>query len=686
MLLFHNRPSEPLHDLYRKGFSYLHVPDFHRQPVEERIPRRDGGNQSIDDIISGIIHLLGGDVQVTRPESRPSSVVFPSSPKPARINDRGPAHFDSYSHRRVPSPSTSISSEILPSSTSVIDSGDGASTTNRWVFPDDTDVSLILGLINRTQSDSGDSTPSANATTSRISSTFIGGGSDVSSGHLEVVEIIPSRESGSHYTLPSTSSQDEIIGSSTHSSIQIMPTEVLTELDKNGHTFIETVVTAELINTTRAQSKVTSKSEETEKVTKSFITETSVLPSLSGIIVSSTNILPPVSSDSATEWLPILKPPERGPNATVIYTPRPEEPVIITHQPDSFEITVSRQMYSNQSETKVVPTFTSLQTPADVTSSTDISVSIVATQVDVIYGRPTMSSLPPPPPTGRPQVYPVDIAEIRPSPRPNIYQRPRPPDLGPQKYPNGLRPLPIPRPGAGSIMRKPPQVYRPPPQVPEIRIDTCVVGDDSTCDMQLKEHCRTERGVSSCLCRPGYGRVLERSLCSPVVSMLLTLKVAKLGDKNIDPSHFVPGTPEFQRLNYEASHAVSTIFTYSPLAEAYRGAAVNRIYSIANRMVINSTVHLAESEIRGSLRHHVEHAVATAINRRDNRLGTSQLYVNGPLSALVEVEDVNECGDNNLNDCSEHAVCDNLFGTFQCKCKPGYTDKFEGDPRNAGRI
>ncbi|GFQ64347.1 EGF-like domain-containing protein [Trichonephila clavata] len=280
-------------------------------------------------------------------------------------------------------------------------------------------------------------------------------------------------------------------------------------------------------------------------------------------------------------------------------------------------------MYSNQSTTQTkteipVPTFTSLITPSDVTSSTDISVSIVSTQVDIIYGRPSMSARPPPPPppppTGRPQVYPVDISEIRPSTRPNIYQRPpRPPDFG---------------------IPKPPPL----PQLPEIRIDTCVVGDDSTCDVQLKEQCRTERGVSSCLCRPGYGRTIERSMCSPVVSMLLTLKVAKLADQNIDPSHFVPGSPEYQKLNFEASHAVSTLFGYGPLSDAYRGAVVNRIYFIANRMVINSTVHLSESEVRGSLRHHVEHAVATAISNRENRLGTSQLYVNGPLSALVEVE------------------------------------------------
>ncbi|GIY36940.1 hypothetical protein CEXT_99661 [Caerostris extrusa] len=313
-----------------------------------------------------------------------------------------------------------------------------------------------------------------------------------------------------------------------------------------------------------------------------------------------------------------------------------------------------------------------------------------------------MSALPPPPPlpppTGRPQVYPVDISEIRPSARPNIYRRPgpRPPDIGMPKYgnANGLKPLPLPRPGAGPILRKPP-TFRPPPlpQFPEIRIDTCVVGDDSTCDVQLKEHCRTERGVSSCLCRPGYGRTLERSMCTPVVSMLLTLKVAKLADQSIDPSHFVPGSPEYQKLNFEASHATNFLkrfvsncdcdrisipcfypIRYSPLSDAYRGAVVNRIYFIANRMVINSTVHLSESEVRGSLRHHVEHAVATAISNREKQTGHQPAL------------HLNECKDKILNDCSEHAICDNLFGSFQCKCKPGYTDKFQGDPKNEGRI
>lgn len=48
-------------------------------------------------------------------------------------------------------------------------------------------------------------------------------------------------------------------------------------------------------------------------------------------------------------------------------------------------------------------------------------------------------------------------------------------------------------------------VHRPrlPAQQPPVRIDTCIVGDDSTCDKAQNERCKTENGVSSCHCRPG---------------------------------------------------------------------------------------------------------------------------------------------------------------------------------------
>lgn len=45
--------------------------------------------------------------------------------------------------------------------------------------------------------------------------------------------------------------------------------------------------------------------------------------------------------------------------------------------------------------------------------------------------------------------------------------------------------------------------YRTKQQQNAVRIDTCIVGDDSTCDIAQNEVCKTDLGVSSCHCRPG---------------------------------------------------------------------------------------------------------------------------------------------------------------------------------------
>lgn len=51
------------------------------------------------------------------------------------------------------------------------------------------------------------------------------------------------------------------------------------------------------------------------------------------------------------------------------------------------------------------------------------------------------------------------------------------------------------------------------PSVPPVRIDTCIVGDDTTCNSDQGEVCRTESGVSSCVCRSGYARRRHRETC-----------------------------------------------------------------------------------------------------------------------------------------------------------------------------
>lgn len=50
-----------------------------------------------------------------------------------------------------------------------------------------------------------------------------------------------------------------------------------------------------------------------------------------------------------------------------------------------------------------------------------------------------------------------------------------------------------------------PIFYKRPTQ-PPVRIDTCIVGDPSTCDTSQHEACATVHGVSACHCKPGFAR------------------------------------------------------------------------------------------------------------------------------------------------------------------------------------
>lgn len=133
--------------------------------------------------------------------------------------------------------------------------------------------------------------------------------------------------------------------------------------------------------------------------------------------------------------------------------------------------------------------------------------------------------------------------------------------------------------------------YRKKTQQAPVRIDTCIVGDDSTCDLAQNEMCKTDYGVSSCHCRPGkstvfntvthnrqgyvidmllfsflhetgYSRRKYREPCRKVLSLQMSLRVDKYQDKRIvwDKVFADNTSKQFEYLSYEAVRAVSPFF------------------------------------------------------------------------------------------------------------------------------
>jgi hypothetical protein len=101
---------------------------------------------------------------------------------------------------------------------------------------------------------------------------------------------------------------------------------------------------------------------------------------------------------------------------------------------------------------------------------------------------------------------------------------------------------------------------RPTPQHPPVRIDTCIVGDDTTCDQAQNEKCRTDNGVSSCHCRPGYARRKHREPCRKIVSMLMSLRIDRVYERKLqwDGQLANPNSENALQLSYEVMKAVSS--------------------------------------------------------------------------------------------------------------------------------
>lgn len=236
--------------------------------------------------------------------------------------------------------------------------------------------------------------------------------------------------------------------------------------------------------------------------------------------------------------------------------------------------------------------------------------------------------------------------------------------------------------------------FRPRPNVPIVRIDTCIVGDDSTCDVSLNEKCLTELGLSSCQCRPGYARQIPRTACVPVISLAISFRVDRMNGNKLQFSRPLlnPNSEEYQYLEYESIHAMNSLFSATKTLSAdLMAVRVNRFYSIGGKTIVNATINLRHNDSTSlvggqSTKRLLQHELQQAIVASENNLGESQLWVESVSNAITRVDDLNECATAELNDCSRHARCYNEFGGFRCECEPGYDDKYASDRHKSGRV
>ncbi|KAF2893770.1 hypothetical protein ILUMI_12403 [Ignelater luminosus] len=232
------------------------------------------------------------------------------------------------------------------------------------------------------------------------------------------------------------------------------------------------------------------------------------------------------------------------------------------------------------------------------------------------------------------------------------------------------------------------------PSQPPVRIDTCIVGDDSTCDTSQHEVCRTEAGVSACHCSPGHARRKHRDPCRKIVSMILSLRVDRLYERRVVWANELSdkASESYQQLSYETERAMDSAMSMTPFSDEFLGIKVNGIYrgersAGQGGVFVNITLQLeANSDTsRPTVRADIQRHLLGVIQRRSNNVGNSALWVDSPPGSISNLQDLDECASPELHDCHSLAKCINIFGGFKCECGEGLRDLWADNKHQAGR-
>ncbi|XP_075167091.1 calcium-binding EGF-like domain-containing protein pawn isoform X2 [Haematobia irritans] len=236
--------------------------------------------------------------------------------------------------------------------------------------------------------------------------------------------------------------------------------------------------------------------------------------------------------------------------------------------------------------------------------------------------------------------------------------------------------------------------YRPRTTQPPVRIDTCIVGDDSTCDQAQHEYCKTENGVSSCHCRPGYSRRKHREPCRRVITFYIGMRVDRIYEHRIVwDNKLADRTSEpYGQLSFESVRALDSAMSMTPYSDEFMEAKVNNIYRGdpnlgGSGVFVNLTIKLDESveTLRPNLRSDVQKHLLGVLHRRNNNIGNSVLFVSSPEGAISALRDLDECHSRDLNDCHPTATCTNTWGSYRCTCPDGTKDLWSDQPLRSGR-
>ncbi|KAF5289725.1 hypothetical protein FQA39_LY03642 [Lamprigera yunnana] len=212
-------------------------------------------------------------------------------------------------------------------------------------------------------------------------------------------------------------------------------------------------------------------------------------------------------------------------------------------------------------------------------------------------------------------------------------------------------------------------------------LDTHELGHPDKCNPECKasknELCQKVHGMMRCVCRPGFARMFPDRPCKPTYTYKIKVILERNGKEKLSFNKSLSNTnsTEFNRLSGITHEGLDRMVMQSDLRDIYHGVQVqNYDKTLADDGLLNNFyLQLSDNTDRPRL----EEILKKYLRNNNFSLGGTELYASQKYLENLSAEDFNECVNIKYHDCSEHAHCFNMPGTYTCSCKEGFSDLSE---------
>ncbi|KAK3907504.1 Polycystin-2 [Frankliniella fusca] len=225
------------------------------------------------------------------------------------------------------------------------------------------------------------------------------------------------------------------------------------------------------------------------------------------------------------------------------------------------------------------------------------------------------------------------------------------------------------------------------------------------CSAARNELCQRQHSLMRCVCRPGFARMFPDQPCKPTYTYSMRLALDRHAGERVRFAEWLsdPTSPRFARLAEATKEGLERVVMQSELRDVAHGVVLQGFAPAgqhdSDHAVVNFYVQLSDNtdELR------LKDVFRKSLRATNFSLGGTEVFAAREMLPELDAADFDECeadgdvgdasaaGDGagagaaaRFHDCSEHARCFNLRGTYTCSCKEGYTDVSE-NPQFPGR-